>query len=88
MEEILSAKERGVLKWSGSIASDSQFPISRPAILDSEEAFQLFAKRVKYCHKSKNRCTMKVDMENPNPRKKDPSAVGLGISGNGLNTSH
>jgi hypothetical protein len=46
MEKILSAKERGVLKWSGSIASDSQFPISQPAILDSEEAFQVFSKRV------------------------------------------
>jgi hypothetical protein len=43
--------------------------------------FFLFAKCVAYCHKNKNgntgKFTVKAEMDNPKPRKKDMSAVSL-----------
>jgi hypothetical protein len=81
MDAILEADARNAIKWSGSIQHNSKYPNSRPPISDSEEVFFIFAKRVEYCHKNKNgdtgKFTVKAEMDNPKPRKKDTSAVSL-----------
>jgi hypothetical protein len=88
MDAIIKAKEHKDLRWSGFISGDTQFPKTQPAKFNSKEAFNIFAQRVEYCHKatkSKSCCTITIEMDNPKPRKKDPAAVCLVLSGKKLN---